>query len=195
LVFGEFQRIAANQKIAGRVLEVGALGGKESLLAMEELSGCDRVGINLEPPSEYAGIKILQMNGNDMRAFEDNHFDAVLSNATLEHDALFWLTCAEMRRVLKSGGIAIIGVPGFTQEADVRRLGLPIHGNSPAEDYENATLTFRYHGAPPRATEGMFDYYRFSRRAIREVFFEGYREVEIFSVMTPPRLIARGRKI
>lgn len=187
VIFGEFRRITATLGITGRVLEVGALPSNGSLLTMAELAGCERVGINIGPPSAFNGIAILQMNGNDMRGFESEQFDAVLSNATLEHDPRFWLTCAEIRRVLKPGGVAVIGVPGFLPDADLDRLGLAIPGGAPDQDYKNASLTFKYHGAP-------HDYYRFSEMAIGEVFFQGYRDVQIRPVMRPPRLIGQGRK-
>ena len=39
-----------------------------------------------------------------------------------------------------------------------------------------------------------FDYYRFSRRAVREVFFEGFDRVKVVSVLDPPRMIGHGYK-
>ena len=187
IIFSAFQRIVGPLKLAGRVLEIGAVPDSGSLLSMPELAGCDRVGINMSSTSGFDGFDILQMNANGMR-FPDAHFDAVLSNATLEHDGRFWLSLAEMRRVLKPGGVAIMGVPGFAPPADLAALGVSIGGGTAADDYHNATLTFRYHGAPD-------DYYRFSEHALRTIFFDGYRDIGVASVMTPPRLIGHGFKI
>jgi SAM-dependent methyltransferase len=187
VVFLEFQRIIRTLGIKGSVLEVGAVPRSETLLAMPELSECERVGVNLNPQTEFGGFKILKMNGNDMSAFPNNRFDAVVSNATLEHDARFWKTCAEVRRVLKPGGVAVLGAPGFDPVANLKALGDPIKSKGETEDYENATLTFKLHGAP-------YDYYRFSKLAVREVWFTGYRDVEVVSVMKPPRIIGWGWK-
>jgi hypothetical protein len=48
-----------------------------------------------------------------------------------------------------------------------------------------SALTFAYHAAPD-------DYYRFSESAVREIFFEGFAEVSIQSIMMPPRTIGHG---
>jgi hypothetical protein len=38
------------------------------------------------------------------------------------------------------------------------------------------------------------DYYRFSEQAVREVFMDGLVDVSVKLVLTPPRIIAWGRK-
>ena len=48
-----------------------------------------------------------------------------------------------------------------------------------------STLTLHVHNYPG-------DYYRFSPQAFREVFFEGMQDVEIFPLLTPPRIIGSG---
>jgi hypothetical protein len=50
-----------------------------------------------------------------------------------------------------------------------------------------STLTIDLHDAPR-------DYYRFSRQAFREVFFEGLREVEVYPVLLLPIIIGSGIK-
>jgi SAM-dependent methyltransferase len=177
-IYKEFRKIVFALKPKGRILEVGAIPKWKSLLAMEELRGEERIGVNIEEGCEYKGFKIVKANGNDMSIFPTNHFDCALSNATIEHDPYFWKTCAEIRRVLRIGGMAIIGAPGFTVDSGLLRLLL-----SPTV----FTLTYQYHGAPK-------DYYRFSPTAFREVVFEGYRDVVIKSVMMPPRIIGYGFK-
>jgi SAM-dependent methyltransferase len=126
-----------------------------------------------------------------MSMFRDGWFHCVLSNATLEHDPFFWKTCAEIRRVLRHGGLAIIGVPGFSPEADVDVLGLPDPWCGEVAEthrqWEECTLTFKFHGFP-------HDYYRFSEAAVREGIFEGYRDVTVKAVMVPPRFVAHGYK-
>ena len=105
-------------------------------------------------------------SSNDMHMFKDGTFDLVMSCAVHEHDKKFWLSVAEMHRVLRPGGLMVICVPGFDK--------LPT-------DVGQTTSTFHVHYR--------FDYYRFTRRAVREVFLEGLENVRVVSVLDPPRII------
>jgi len=156
-----------------RALEVGGLMGDDSLLRFPELAQAERYCLNLvEMPSD-GEITAITGNANDMRdVFEDDRFDLVVSSATLEHDKRFWLSVAEMRRVLRPGGLLIISVPGYVKD--------------PERDQGRATHTYRVHYS--------FDYYRFSEQAVREVFFEGMRRVRVKPVMFPPRIFGHGYK-
>ena len=156
-----------------RALEVGGLMGENSLLRFPELAGAERYCLNLyEMPSED-GITAVKGNGNDMRGvFRSNWFDLVVCSATLEHDKRFWLSVKEMQRVLKPGGLLIISVPGYIED--------------PENDKGRSTLTYRVHYK--------FDYYRFSRQAVRKVFFEGMERVRVQPYLTPPRIFGWGYK-
>ena len=74
-------------------------------------------------------ITAVAGNANDMTLFEDETFDLVMSNATLEHDKHFWLSLAEVRRVLAPGGLLVIGASGFTK--------------NPERDHGKSTHTYR----------------------------------------------------
>ena len=155
-----------------RALEVGGLIGPKSLLRMPELRGAERYVLNLRPMSSRNRITAVTGNANRMDAFADASFDLVLCNATLEHDMRFWLSIAEMKRVLEPGGLLVIGVPGFV--------------NDPEHDRDRSTRTYHVHFH--------FDYYRFSEQAVRDVFFENMERVEISVVGMPPRIIGFGWK-
>jgi SAM-dependent methyltransferase len=155
-----------------RALEVGGLMGKDSLLRFPELAGAERYCLNLVDLPSEDGITAVKGNANDMRQFHDGWFDLVVCCATLEHDKRFWLSVAEMKRVLAPGGLLVIGVPGYVKDEE--------------RDQGRSTLTYRVHYA--------FDYYRFSEQAVREVFFEGMDRVRVRAMMTPPRIIGHGRK-
>ena len=156
-----------------RALEVGGVMGPDSLLRFPELARAERYCLNLIDMPSDGEITAVTGNANDMReVFEDDRFDLVVSNATLEHDKRFWLSVGEMKRVLKPGGLLIICVPGYVQDAE--------------RDHGFATHTYRVHYR--------FDYYRFSEQAVREVFFEGMRGVRINAVMFPPRIFGHGYK-
>ena len=198
-VYSEFERICTRRHVGGAVLEVGAVPSDASLLCMKSLrNATEKVGLNLEGPAEYRDFKILRGNTNRMDCFADSRFDAVLCNATLEHDPYFWKSIAEMKRVTKPGGLIVIGTPGYAW-LPLERLKLRLQGLQRIPlvrrilAHENmlwllrGTLTIDVHDAPG-------DYYRFSLQTFREVFFDGMQDVEVFSVMVPPIIIGSGIK-
>lgn len=126
-----------------------------------------------------------------MPFFEDGSFDAVLSNAVLEHDPFFWKSLKEMKRVTRPGGALVIGVPGYTRLFGERTLHRVASRIPFCYRYLNVfasgTFTLGVHEAPG-------DYYRFSAQALKDVFFADMENVEVTSLMLPPRLIGSGRK-
>ena len=138
-----------------------------------------RVALNLtfgKPTEQLSRTVRVVGNGNKL-PFPDESFDCVMSCSVLEHDRYFWRSTREVRRVLRSGGFFIAGVPIY--------MTLPT-------DKDHTTVTYARHGLAYNA-----DYYRFSQQAVREVFFEDYAEVtdEIVVRQSPnPYLIAAGRK-
>jgi SAM-dependent methyltransferase len=155
-----------------RVLEVGGVMGEGSLLRFPELAGAERYCLNLVAMESEDGIRAVKGNANDMSVFKRDFFDLVLCCSTLEHDKRFWLSVAEMRRVLKPGGLLVVGVPGYVKDEE--------------RDQGRSTATYRVHY--------LFDYYRFSEQAMREVVFEGMERVRVRAMMIPPRLIGHGYK-
>jgi SAM-dependent methyltransferase len=155
-----------------RALEVGGLMGDDSLLRFPELAGAERYCLNLVDLPSDGEVTAVKGNANDMSGFKDDWFDLVVCCSTLEHDKHFWLSVAEMKRVLRPGGLLVIGVHGYVKDEE--------------RDQGRSTLTYRVHYK--------FDYYRFSEQAVREVFFDGMERVHVRAVMTPPRVIGHGRK-
>ena len=168
-----FHQVIRNSGIRPqRALEVGGLMGEDSLLRFPELAGAERYCLNLvELPSD-AEVKAVTGNANHMDVFDKDSFDLVVCCSTLEHDKRFWLSVAEMKRVLRPSGLLVIGVPGYVKDEQ--------------RDQGRSTLTYRVHYR--------FDYYRFSEQAVREVFFEGMERVRVRAMMTPPRIIGHGWK-
>jgi ubiquinone/menaquinone biosynthesis C-methylase UbiE len=130
-----------------------------------------------------------------MDCFPDNRFDVVLCNAVLEHDKYFWKTLSEIKRVTKPGGLIVIGVPGYAKLRAEKVKGLwsrmPLIRRLQSHQYINmlftATVTFQIHNWPG-------DYYRFSPQSMREVFLEGLEQIDVRTVMLPPRIIGVGTK-
>ena len=195
-VYQAFEKICSKKNVTGSVLEIGAVPSINSLLCMKSLEGAtEKVGINLSGPYEFEDFKVLKGNANDMDCFEDERFHAVLCNAVLEHDRYFWKTIGEMKRVTKRGGLVVIGTPGYTclKAEKLKSLlrKIPYVRNLRSNPYFNlffaATITYQVHDAPG-------DYYRFSPQAFKDVFFKDMKDVEVISVMLPPRIIGAGIK-
>jgi SAM-dependent methyltransferase len=163
--------LRASRVEPARVLEVGGVVGPKSLLDSPVVAAAERVLLNMAHVKDAAGIEIVLGNANSM-PFEDESFDLVMTISTLEHDKFFWRSLAEMKRVLRPGGLLIIGVPGFVKD--------------PQRDRNRWTRTYRVHFA--------FDYYRFSEQAVEEVFFEGMERVGVQHLLVPPRIVGHGYK-
>lgn len=171
-------------------LHVNRFGGVQEGQRILEVGSHNVNGIVrdlFEPPGEYIGIDHregdnvdIAMNGNNMRIFPPEHFDWVVCNSVMEHDLKFWLTTAEMRRVLKPGGILIVGMPTF---------GFGHHGVSD-DILVNPGIVTNPEGA------GIYDYYRFTRAVYYRFFLKDYEDVEILNVdrCGSPRLCAAGCK-
>jgi len=193
--FKAFDRICAERRARGSVLEVGAVPSEASLLCLPSLEGAVRkVGINLEGPSSYRDFSILEADANDLRCFRDGEFDAVLCNAVFEHDLFFWKAFGEMLRVTRSGGLVVIGVPGFVKEppslwrALIRRA--PLLGTLLPRRWSSRIVSARVlaiHDCPS-------DYYRFSPQAVAGLLETGLNDVRVYSHMRPPRIIGSGIK-
>ena len=177
----------------GSVLEIGAVPSEESLLCLPCLrTAREKIGINLDGPHRFRDFTIRRENANAMTCFPDESFDTVLCNATLEHDPFFWKTVAEIRRVARKGALVVIGVPGYAKlDLDIAKdkwEQIPLLGPFVRRGLSwltASTLTLQVHHYPG-------DYYRFSNEAVRQVFFEEFKEVEIETLMVPPRIIGSG---
>jgi SAM-dependent methyltransferase len=193
-IFQAFEKICRERRAGGDVLEVGAVQSEDSLLTMKALRGArSKTGVNLTGGGTYSDFRILEANANDL-GFPDASFDTVICNAVLEHDPFFWLSLAEMKRVARPGGLVVIGVPGFielsVERAAQRMFRLPVLGRMlrrAGAGLAASTLTLRTHQYPG-------DYYRFSPQAMLEVFFPGFHDVQVQSLMVPPRVIGGGIK-
>ncbi len=194
-IFTHFDRLCRPHRIQGTVLELGAMSGPDTLLALPALSGAvRRIGINMAPQAGQPGIEMLTGNCNDMPMIDSGSVDLVLSNSMLEHDRAFWLTLAEVRRVLKPGGLFMLGVPGYAEHRPrplLRTIGRiwkrPLPGAATLESSLASTACLVVHRYPA-------DYFRFGRDAIADVLLAGLEIVSVEAVMQPPRFIGVGRK-
>lgn len=207
LVFQEFENILSERDVGECVLEIGAVPTRESLLNLKALRHVrEKIGINLDGGEAFRSemiirrpetcdfvpdYEIVEGNANSMSCFSDNCFDTVLCNAVLEHDKYFWRTVSEIRRVARPGGIIVVGAPGFDAIENIQPSSYDRESLTGIEEMRRRMLgepVLPIHGFPS-------DYYRFSPEAFREVIFEGLREVKVYSILLPPRIIGVGIKV
>jgi hypothetical protein len=191
--------VTTHAKRPQSVLEIGAVPRPDTLLCLPAVaSASERIGVNIETATEFAGFRILSCTANSLDCFDAERFDVVLCNATLEHDPLFWKTLDEIRRVLKKMGVAVIGVPGYVRlpaegyksviRSALRRLPNGARLTLALGAILNPTITFEVHYGPG-------DYYRFSEQAVRDVFFRGMERLELKTLMVPPRIVGAAREL
>ena len=112
--------IHANEKTDSelRVLDIGCGTGVDILAVKKIAKNGEFFGVETYQPYidilKEKNIQIASVNiENEELPFDDGFFDVVLANQILEHTKeIFWIT-SEVARVLKSGGIFIIGVPNL----------------------------------------------------------------------------------
>lgn len=91
-------------RLNGRVLDVGC--GEQPYRTLLP-ADCDYVGVDVE---QHPGVAAVIRPGEPW-PLEDSSFDAVLCTQVLEHDSDPSHTLAEIERVLRPGGTAVITVP------------------------------------------------------------------------------------
>ncbi len=87
-----------------RVLDVGSQDVNGTLRPFA--FGTSYIGVDLAPGP---GVDIVIQPGR--LPFADHTFDLVVSTSCLEHDPMFWVTFAEMTRVMKRDGFLYVSVP------------------------------------------------------------------------------------
>lgn len=93
----------------GRVLDVGSFDVNGSI--RRAISGYYRefIGVDMR---EGPGVDRV-INGHDLLDhFAPDSFDLVTCCETLEHDDQFWVTVANLRALVKPGGVLLITAPG-----------------------------------------------------------------------------------
>lgn len=103
----------ATREWSVEAIALGTMPDDRSILASEVLSGCDRVGINIDTSGQGPGFEVREDDARDMD-FADGGFGIVIANALLEHVPDFWEVIEEIYRVAQDGATIIIGVPGYT---------------------------------------------------------------------------------
>lgn len=94
-----------------RVLDIGsqAHDGQRSYAGIFRRPDVEYVGLDL---SHGSNVDVVPRNKFVWTELEAESFDLCVSGQTFEHNPFFWVTFAEIARVLKPGGRAMIVAPG-----------------------------------------------------------------------------------
>ncbi|HLG07651.1 MAG TPA: methyltransferase domain-containing protein [Gaiellaceae bacterium] len=166
------ERIPLFQAAIGHGKRVLDLGCRSGALTRHFLEGNEVVGLDVDrsalAKAEALGIEPVQANVQDPLPFEDGSFDAVVAGELLEHLQFPDALVAEIRRVLRPGGVIVGSVPNaYRLQGRLRFLfGRPpeddpthLHMFSPAalrallsafEDVRLAYVGGRYRRVHPR---------------------------------------------
>ena len=116
---GEFvfvpERIPLFQAAIGREKRVLDLGCRAGALTRHFLEGNEVVGLDVDraalAKAEALGIQPIQANVEEPLPFKDASFDAVVAGELFEHLQFPDALVAEIRRVLRPGGVIVGSVP------------------------------------------------------------------------------------
>lgn len=102
-------QINANEEI--KVLDIGSkvYEGQKSYRDIFVNSDIDYQGLDLESGEN---VNIVPENIFIWKEIPDESFDYCISGQTFEHNPFFWITFAEIARILKPGGMVLIIAPG-----------------------------------------------------------------------------------
>lgn len=105
-----------------RILDLGAGHGTDLLNCMKILKGSGYNALLYAIENYKPNIQELQSSGisvsnldieSDIYPYEDSYFDIVIMNQVLEHTKEVFHIFGEISRILKAGGICIVGVPNL----------------------------------------------------------------------------------
>lgn len=88
------------------ILDVGSCNVNGSLRIFAPQS-CRYVGVDM---AAGRGVDVV-LDDPHVYPFPDDEFDLVVSTSCLEHDQMFWLSFAEMARMVRPGGFVYLSVP------------------------------------------------------------------------------------
>jgi len=170
------ERVPLFQAAVGQGRRVLDLGCRSGALTRHFLEGNEVVGLDVDraalAKAETLGIQAVEANVEEPLPFPDASFDAVVAGELLEHLQFPEALVAEIRRVLRPGGVIVGSVPNaFRFQGRLRFL----MGRAPEDDPTHL------HMFSPRAVRALLSGFQ----DVRLAFVGGrYRRLH-------PRLLAR----
>ena len=94
-----------------RILDVGSKSyeGHAAYRSLFDGMDVEYLGLDLEPGP---GVDLVPSHPFVWKELADEDFDAAVCGQVFEHNPMFWITFAEIARVLKPGGLTMVIAPG-----------------------------------------------------------------------------------
>ncbi|WP_237476573.1 methyltransferase domain-containing protein [Lichenibacterium dinghuense] len=183
-VIEEYATLFRTHGLAGPVLEIAG-GSRDGAVANAPfLQGLERHVVLAGDGGEANGVHFHKGDPNDLAPlFDDGCFSAVIWDRALERDPRFWLTAAEIRRVLAPGGSLVVCTRGFGRS---NKFGVKVVGAS------GNPITFMTATAAVAAAGG--DHMRLSPQGLRRLVLDGFDVKELRSSFMTPHLFAVAQK-
>lgn len=176
----EYETLASLHGLQGPVLEI-AHGPRHNAVSLAPfLAGFERHVVTDGDSGEVDGTHFHRGDPNDLGPLFDDHcFSSVIWDRGLERDPSFWLTLAEIKRVLMPGGALMLCTRGFAKN---NKFGIKVVGaNGNPVPFLTATSAVSANGA---------DYLRFSPQGLRRVVLRDFEVRELRSSFMVPHLFA-----
>ncbi len=184
-VVEEYEMLFRTHALVGPLLEIAG-GGREGAISHAPfLNGVERhVVVTGGEGGEAGGVHVHKGEPNDLAPlFDDGCFSTVIWDRALERDARFWLTVAEIRRVLMPGGMLVLCTRGFGK---TNKFGIRVVGAS------GNPINFLTATAAVSPAGG--DYLRCSPQGLRNLVLDGLDVKELRSAFMTPHLFAVAQK-
>lgn len=182
-IVAEYETLIRVHEVQAPILEI-MHGQQQSAITMSGiLAGKECHAIGRGKSTAVGGVSFHQGNPNDMSAlFGDQCFSTVIWDRAIERDPFFWLTLAEIKRVLKPAGFLIVCAPGFGK---TNKFGLKITG---AKGNVVPALT-----ATRALDTQAADFWRASPQCMRKVILNDFDVREVKMSFFIPHLFAVGQ--
>ena len=162
--------VASQPYLQGDVLEIGCGEGRGIAVLQQKaksVTAVDKLGSVLETlKKKFPSCKFVAMNLPPLKGLEDNTYDVVVSFQVIEHIPNDKLFLAEIHRVLKPGGIALVTTPN--RRMSLTRNPWHVREYAPDELRELAATVFQYVEMKGiTGNEKVMNYYEENKRSVR----------------------------
>lgn len=169
-------------KPGAKVLDCGCWDGANTLKYGKIIGAKEVYGIEINKlkakEAEKKGVRVKVGNLNEKLPFQSNSFDSVVAYHVIEHLVNARGFAAEMNRVLKKGGYAIIGTPNLASWHNIFALLIgvqPFSGPTIMPNYESEVSVVK----------------NMNKKRLKEVFSDEETEsLEHIKIMTLKALIS-----
>lgn len=184
-VIEEYATLMRIHEAQGPILEIPHGARRQAALTLAPpFAGQERHVVSRGEGGEVDGVQFHKGEPNDLAPlFDDQCFSTVIWDRALDQDARFWMTLAEIKRVLLPGGVLMVCTRGF---AKANKFGVK------ATSAKGSDLPFMT--ATGAVGVGAPDFWRLSPQAMRNVILGDFDVREVRMSFMVPHVFGVGVK-